>query len=195
MAATLHRRLYLTAAVDPSSAEYAGTAFARFRYLFSTSPFWDIQFKVVTHEVKVGDAKYRPFSRALHAFCESSRISPEISGAMLDRFGAMLHLALRQDGPSEKRSLLLNSTIAATEGEVHVVLAYALAELSMPRLRDVYRIPDQGIQVVFGDGVLDYEFCQRHANSIRTYEATPINDWENLASANHEEESVCEDTA
>ncbi|MFJ7334423.1 hypothetical protein ACIQUU_14380 [Streptomyces sp. NPDC101116] len=193
VASTLHRRLYYTSGLDPASGLYSGDLFAKFRYLFSTSPFWNIHFNIVTREVKVKNSSFRPVVEAIRAYCESAEIAPAAGREIASNLGYGLHLALHQGEMAQKRTLLQNSMIAITDGMLHVTLVYAMLEMKRPQQGQGYRVLAQDTQLVIGDGVLDYAFCKRHANSILAYDSTDIGDWKAMAAANRWEYTVCDD--
>lgn len=188
VASTLYNKLYQLSGYNPSSTEYSGGLFARLRNSFSTSPFWNIQFSIVAHEVAVSHSSYRPVVEAIQNFCQRVEIAPKIGEQITGNFGQILSLALKQNEMLQKQTLLQNATIAITKGVLHVAFIYTIVAMEMlPEARE-YRVSDQSTQLVLGHGVLDYDFCRRHANSILAFDRVSINDWKDMAAANREPE-------
>jgi hypothetical protein len=191
VASTLHTKLYKISGYDPSTTEYSEDLFARLRNSFSTSPFWNIQFSIVMQEVTVGHSSYRPAVEAIRDSCRRIEIAPEICEQITGNFGQILSLALKPDWVPQKRTLLQNATIAITKGVLHLALIYAIVGIEITSEAPEYRVSDQSIQLVFGQGVLDYDFCKRHANRILAYDHVSISDWKVMAAANLESETMC----
>lgn len=193
VASTLYNKLYQLSEYNPSSTEYRGDLFARLRNSFSTSPFWNIQFSIVTYGVAVGDSSYRPVVEAIRNFCQRVEIAPEIGKQITGNFGQILSLALKQNEMPKERTLLQNATIAITKGVLHVAFIYAIVAMEMLPGAHEYRVSDQNTQLALGQGVLDYDFCTRHADSILAYDRVSISDWKDMAAANREPEVTCGD--
>jgi hypothetical protein len=191
VASTLYTKLYQITGFDPSSTIYSGSSFASLRYSFSTSPFWNTQFSISTADVIVRHSDYGHVATAVNNFCRKVGLAAEISEQILKNAGQIAHCAATQDGPQQKRSLLQNGTIAAWEGLLHVALIYATVSMEMRPAGRTYRVLNQQIQMVFGHGVLDFDFCKRRASSILQYDHVNLDDWKTVAAANSEPDDAC----
>ena len=186
VASTLYNKLYQISNFDPSVVEYSATSFANLRYSFSTSPFWNSQFGVVSRDVAILHQNYRPAVQAINDFCQRIEVASDIGQLIVANVKQIAQLASKPTELSQKQSMFQNATIAITAGILHVIFSYAVVPMEMDQQKGRYWVNDQNIQMVFGHGILDFDFCERHASSILSYDTQSVEAWEGMAAANNE---------
>lgn len=189
---TLYNKLYQISRFDPSVVEYSATAFANLRYSFSTSPFWNSQFSVASRDVTISPQNYKPAVNAIEDFSRTVEIAPDIEQLIIKNVRKIAQLASKPNALSQKQSMFYNATIAATAGNLHVMLLYAVVSMEMDQQKGRYRVIIQNIKMGLGHGVLDFDFCKRHASNILTYGSQSVEAWQDQAAANSQPENTSE---
>jgi hypothetical protein len=186
VASTLYNKLYQISNFDPSVVEYSATSFANLRHSFSTSPFWNSQFGVASQDVAIRDQNYRPVVQAINDFCQSIEIAPDIGQLIVENVKQIAQLASKPNELPQKQSMFQNATIAITAETLYVMFSYAVVPMEMDQQKGRYWVNNQNIQMVFGHGVLDFDFCKRHASNILSYDSQSVEAWKGMAAANNE---------
>jgi hypothetical protein len=195
VASTLYNKLYQISQFDPSVVGYSATSFANLRRSFSTSPFWNSQFSVTSRDVAISRRNYQPVVEAIDDFSHRIEIAPDIEHLIVKNVKKIAQLASKPSEPnglSQKQSMFHNATIAITTGNLHIMLLYTAVSMEMDQQKGRYRVITQNIKIVLGHGVLDFDFCKRHASSILGYDKQSVEAWEDTAAANHESENTSE---
>lgn len=199
VASTVYSKLYQIAAFDPSVSDFNEASFAKLQRSFATSPYWNGDFLVTSREVPLHDRDYRAAVEAVDALCQGAGVSRDISQLIVKNIRRIAQLASTPDGQasdldgsSRKQTLFHNATLAITSGALRVLFMSAVVPLQMDRSRDRFRVEDQDIQINLARGVLNFDFCKRHARRILGYGKVSVETWESMAAANHEPESAGE---
>jgi hypothetical protein len=192
---TIYTKLYQISQFDPSTVEYDIDSFTALRRSFSTSPFWNTRFSVVSHDVAISPQNYLPVIETIDTFVHRIGIAQDIKHLIIKNVKQVAELASKPsepDGPLQKRSMLHNATLAVTSQNLHVMLLYAQVSMEMDQPKGRYRVIPQTIKIVLGHGALDFDFCKRHASSILEWDRRSVEEWEGEAAANHEPENTSE---
>jgi len=89
----------------------------------------------------------------------------------------------------QKHSMFQNATLAIAGGVLHVAMMYAVVAMAMDDEKGRYVANDQSIKILAYHGVLNFDFCKRHASNILSYTRKSVDAWKDMAAANHEPEN------
>jgi len=192
---TIYHKLYQISQFDPSTVEYSVASFSDLRRSFSTAPFWNGHFSISSTDVAINPQDYLPAVNTITASVRGIGIAQDIERLMIKNVKKIAELASKPSEPNgllQKQSMLHNATIAITSQNLHVMFSYALVSMEMDQPKGRYRAIPQDIKIVLGHGVLDFDFCKRHASRILQWERRSVDEWEDEAAANHQPENTSE---
>lgn len=177
VASTIYNKLLQMTGFDPSNVAYDSAVYAAFRNKFSTCPFWNgLEFNITYRDVKLYETNYRMAVQAVDDLINAGT-TPEVRTRILASLKQCATLADSGSSSQVKQTLFENSTICITAGRLYVFVLYGYVQLSKRTARK-YVVLDEDLRVVRGYGVLDLDFCKRHASSILAYDGKSVDDWE-----------------
>jgi hypothetical protein len=182
VASTIYNKLIRMTGFDPSNVDFNSAAFSAFRTKFSTSPFWNgLEFNILYRDAAL---RIRDYRQAVDAIIDllSVGISTNIVRSIISNIRQIAQLASRNVRTQQKQTIFQNGSLCVTNGKLYVFFLYTNVEMTARQGK--YTVIDQTSRIVRGYGVLDFDFCIRHANSILRYDKKAVDDWEGDAEAN-----------
>jgi len=192
VASTIYNKMYRIAGFDPSIRDYDASSYAKLQYLFSSSPFWNVQFSSLSGEAAIQPNNFKPALNMIGGFASTVDIDLETEKLIVQNIKRIVQLASQSDDAARKQSIFYNGTIAVTMGNVHILAIHAAVTTELDRLRGKYRAVTQSLNIVLAHGVLDIDFCKRHWNNIIGYGQYSIEEWQAQAVANDQPENRSE---
>jgi hypothetical protein len=181
VASTLWNKLINMTGFDPSNVDYDGSVFSAFKTKFSTSPYWNgLEFNIQYRDATL---RVRDYSEMVGAVIDLVRVgvSGDIRAGLIESIKKIAELASRNVRTQVKDTLAQNSTLTVYQGKLYVFFLYGT--VSMTARQGKYTVIDQAMRVVRGYGVLDFDFCKRHADRIHAYEFKNLDDWDHMGAA------------
>jgi hypothetical protein len=187
VAGTLWNKLLQMTGFDPSNVDYNSSVFAGFKTKFSTSPFWNgLEFNIAYRDATLRVTDYRQLVDAIIDLVEVG-ISGVVRAGIISNIRKIAQLASLNVRTQRKDTLAQNSTFGITNGRLYVFFLYGTVEMTARQGK--YTVIDQAMRIVRGYGVLDFDFCKRHADSILRYDSKSVEEWEGQAAANSQPEN------
>lgn len=188
VASTIYNQLIRMTGFDPSNVDFSSPAFAAFKTKFATCPFWNgLEFNILYRDATLRITDYR---QAVDAIIDllSVGISPNIVSAIISNIKQIASLASRNVRQQQKQTIFQNGSLCVTNGKLYVFFLYNA--VNMTARGGKYSVIDQSCRIVRGYGVLDFDFCKRHASSILRYDGKSVEAWEGSAAANDQPENT-----
>lgn len=187
---TIYNKLIRMAKFDPSNTEYSSAQFATFRTKFSECPYWNgIEFNILTREAKLKIKSYKAAVDAIFDLLDVG-ITVKVKNSILGNIKQIAQLASENVEKEQKQSLFQNGSLCVADGRLYIFFLYNFVKMKASKGK--YSVIDQDCLIVRGYGVLDFDFCKRHADSILKYDVQNLADWENEPAGNHEKENESE---
>jgi hypothetical protein len=175
---------------DPSNVDYNSSVFAAFKTKFSTSPYWNgIEFNIQYRDATLRARSYREMVDAVFDLIRVGT-SPDVRTGIIDSIKRIAELASRNVRTQVKDTLAQNTSLSINNGKLYVFFLYGTVEMTARQTK--YTVLDQQMRVVRGYGVLDFDFCKRHAESLLRYDKKSLEDWENDGAAHNVPENTSE---
>ncbi|MFJ7345796.1 hypothetical protein ACIQU3_36635 [Streptomyces sp. NPDC101110] len=173
---------------DPSNVDYNGSVFAAFKTKFSTAPYWNgLEFNIQYRDATLRSTDYREMVGAVIDLVGAA-VAGDVRVQLIDSIKKIAQLASQDVRSQVKDTLAQNTTLSIHNGRLYVFFLYGTVEMTARRSK--YTVLDQAMRVVRGYGVLDFDFCRRHAESILRYDRKSVEDWENDGAAHKEPENT-----
>jgi hypothetical protein len=188
VASTIYNKLIRMTGFDPSNVDFSSSAFSAFKTKFSSCPFWNgLEFNILYRDVTL---RIRDYSQAVGAIIDllNVGINPDIRSSIISNIKQIAQLASKNVKQEQKQTMFQNGSLCITHSKCYVFFLYNA--VSMTAKQGKYTVIDQNCRIVRGYGVLDFDFCKRHASSILSYDNQSVDAWEGSASANHEPENT-----
>ena len=187
VASTIYNQLIRMTNFDPSNVDFSSTAFSAFKTKFATCPFWNgLEFNILYRDVT---ARITDYSQAVDAVIDllAVGISPNIVSSIIGNIKQIAQLASRNVRTQQKQTIFQNGSLCITNGRLYVFFLYNAVQMTARQGK--YTIIDQNCRIVRAYGVLDFDFCIRHADSILRYDGQSVDAWEGGAAANSQPEN------
>jgi hypothetical protein len=167
---------------NPASEDYSSSTFQAFKQKFATCPFWNgIYFEIRHREATVRVRDYHDIVGSiidLVTFVASGDLRQAVIGSVKQ----IAEKLARTGNQNIKDSLGQNGSILVDNGKIYSACIFGTIELSQTEGKwSVTR--EQKLNIYRGYGVLNFGFCQRHADRIASYEKKIIDDWDNMGNA------------
>lgn len=167
---------------DPSNVDFNSAVFSAYKTKFSTCPYWNgLEFNILYRDATL---RIRDYREAVNAVIDllTVGISANIVQSIVDNIKQIAQLASRNVRQQQKQTIFQNGSLCITNGKLYVFFLYNAVEMTASQGK--YTVIDQSCRIVRGYGVLDFDFCKRHASSILTYDGQSVDAWEGQAAAN-----------
>jgi hypothetical protein len=182
VASTIYNKLIRMTNFDPSNVDFNSAVFSAYKTKFSTCPYWNgLEFNILYRDATL---RIRDYREAVNAVIDllTVGISANIVQSIVDNIKQIAQLASRNVRQQQKQTIFQNGSLCITNGKLYVFFLYNAVEMTASQGK--YTVIDQSCRIVRGYGVLDFDFCKRHASSILTYDGQSVDAWEGQAAAN-----------
>lgn len=188
VAGTIWNKLLQMTGFDPSNVDYNSSVFAAFKTKFSTAPYWNgIEFNIQYRDATLHAHDYRAMVNAVIDLISVGATANVITG-VISSIRKIAQLASQQVRTDVKDTLAQNTTLCIHNGKLYVFFLYGT--ITMNARQGKYTVLDQAMRVVRGYGVLDFDFCKRHAENILRYDKKSLEEWEGMAAAHDQPENT-----
>jgi len=188
VAATIYNKLIRMTNFDPSNVDFDAASFTAFKTKFSTCPYWNgLEFNILYRDATL---RIRDYRQAVDAVIDllTVGINPNIVQSIINNIKQIAQLASRNVRQQQKQTMFQNGSLCITNGKLYVFFLYNAVQMTAQQGK--YTVIDQNSRIVRGYGVLDFDFCKRHASSILGYDKQSVDAWEGGAAANSQPENT-----
>lgn len=183
---TLYNKMYTLVGFDPSNTDFSSPVYTALKTKFSTAPFWNgLVFDIDHREATL---RIRDFRQAVNAVIDLLAVLPRGSvDEIIGRIRQAATLAARATRESVNDKIFHLNNVNVVNGKLYCSFLYG--DVTMKRTTGKYEAVDQTIKVVRAYGVLNFDFCKRHADRIVEYDLELVDSWEGKAAGNQEQEN------
>jgi len=182
---TLWNKVTTMTHLDVTTEDMDPATFAAFKTKWASCPFWNgLDLTFTQSKFTLNEVDYRPAVRAIIGL-----ITSVVTGSSLPDFilnvRQVAEMASKRGQATEKKSTFSNGSVTTFRGGLHAWFCYC--HINMERRATKYHVSlNQEYKVVVGRGLLDFDFCKRHADRILAFEPKIIDDWVEEPAANQE---------
>jgi hypothetical protein len=191
VASSIWNKLIKMTGFNPGDEIFNQSAFSAFRSKFASCPFWNgLDFNITTREGRLRVRDYRAIVNAIIDLVAVA-VSPDKRAEIISGVKKVAELAAQKGSQAQKQTSCQNGVLHISGGKLYVFFLYN--NLSMERRQGKFHVSiDQDFKVVRAYGVLDFDFCKRHASSIKAWDRRAVDDWVGDAGASDVPENTSE---
>ena len=180
---TLYNKMYKMVGFDPSNTDYSSPVYSALKTKFSTAPFWNGLVFDIDH--RESEIRVRDFRDAVNSVIDLLAVLPRGSvNDIVGRIRQAATLAARVTKENQKDKIFHLNNMNVVSGRLYVSFLYG--DVEMKRTSGKYDALDQKLKVVRAYGLLNTDFCKRHAESIIAFDKVLVDDWTDAAAGNKE---------
>jgi hypothetical protein len=190
VAGTIFNKLYQNCGLDPSTPMYVENSITNLRLYFAACPYWNQQITFRSSDAVIRPDAYEAAVKSVRTFCQDIGLAPDNDQPLLGNIKRIAQFASEAGDLREKNSVLCNSSIFKFQDRLHIIIVYSVASFEADPVKGRYRAISQDLAINFGHSLLNFAFCNRHANRILGYGKKPIEEWQSEAAANSRPENT-----
>jgi hypothetical protein len=191
VASSIWNKLIKMTGFNPGDEVFNQDRFSAFRSKFASCPFWNgLDFNITTRE---GKLRIRDYRAAVNAIIDLVSVAVDASkrDEILSGIKKVAELASQKGSQAQKQTSFQNGLLHISRGRLYVFFLYN--NVRMERRQGKFHVAiEQDFKVVRAYGVLDFDFCKRHASDIKAWDKRAVDDWVGDSAASHVPENTSE---